>query len=54
MGEWLIFRDLHEENSSEIPAQWSYQSIKGTFKLLLTNQSVLNNSKPVEVEFKGI
>ena len=37
------FKNLSEENSSEIPVYWTYLSISNVFKLLLVNQIVLKN-----------
>ena len=50
MGKMAHFRNLHEGNSSGIPAHLIYQSINPLFKLFLTNQIVLNNCKLAELE----
>ena len=49
MSKIAYFRNLHG-NSSGIPAHLIYRSINPVFKLFLTNQIVLNNCKPAELE----
>ena len=44
------FRNLHKENSSEIPSHWIYQSINPIFKLLLASQTLLDSYNPTELE----
>ena len=44
------FKNMREENSSDIPAQWIYLSINIAFKLLSTNQIALNKCRPTELE----
>ena len=54
MGKLADFRSLHEENSSEIPAQWIYWSINVAFKLLSTSQIALHMCKPVIWDYFNI
>ena len=48
------FRSLREENSFGIPAHWINQRINPVFKLLLADQIMVNNGKPVELELSII
>ena len=48
MGKLTHFKNLPEENRSRIPAQLNNGN--PIFKLLLANQIVLYNCKPVELE----
>ena len=50
MDEIAQSRNLHKENSSQIPAHWVYKSINPVFKLLLASQIALNNCKWAELE----
>ena len=50
MGKVVHFRNLHEENSSEIPVNMIYRNLNPIFKLFSANQIGLNNCKPVESE----
>ena len=44
-GKIANFRNLREENSSQIPAQWIYRSIIVAFKLSSAKQITLNKCR---------
>ena len=53
MGKVAHFRNFQEENCSEIPAHWIYQSVNFAFKLLSANQIALNRLFPIKAYLIG-